>query len=289
MGNPHDLGTTIVEGTYNGLVADALYERVHLSGAINPGMSGGPTVSSTGRVVGVNVATMGNQLGFLVPVAHARALLERSQGAAPSASETAPLLLSRVGTQLLENQQRITERLLAEPLPTQSLGGYLVPGRWAPFLKCWGDTPFMPEHPYTFTTYQCSTEEDLFLTDQNRTGVVSFFHRHLASSRLSALRFSALYSATFSEEVYGTDATREDVTNYRCHTDFLQVGELTLRAAFCLRAYRKFPGLYDLVLRAATLDSDSAGVQTSLTLAGFSAQNARLLARRYLEAFSWKR
>ena len=49
MGNPHDLGTTIVEGTYNGLVQDALYEKVHFSGAINPGMSGGPTVTGDGR------------------------------------------------------------------------------------------------------------------------------------------------------------------------------------------------------------------------------------------------
>src|SRR5690242_10739122 len=65
MGNPHDLGTTIVEGTYNGLVQDALYDKVHFSGAINPGMSGGPTVTGEGRVVGVNVSTMGNQLGFL--------------------------------------------------------------------------------------------------------------------------------------------------------------------------------------------------------------------------------
>ncbi|MFY0577534.1 trypsin-like peptidase domain-containing protein [Cystobacter fuscus] len=80
MGNPHDLGTTIVEGTYNGLVQDALYDKVHFSGAINPGMSGGPTVTSEGRVVGVNVATLGNQLGFLVPVVHARALVERARG-----------------------------------------------------------------------------------------------------------------------------------------------------------------------------------------------------------------
>ncbi|HZI05253.1 MAG TPA: serine protease, partial [Archangium sp.] len=160
MGNPHDLGTTIVEGTYNGLVQDALYDKVHFSGAINPGMSGGPTVTGDGRVVGVNVSTMGNQLGFLVPVAHARALAERAR----QVKESSPsALLAVVGSQLLDNQRRITERLLATPVPVQQLGEYRVPGRWQPFLKCWGDTPHQPENPYTITSYQCSSEEDIFM------------------------------------------------------------------------------------------------------------------------------
>jgi S1-C subfamily serine protease len=284
MGNPHDLGTTIVEGTYNGLVQDALYDKVHFSGAINPGMSGGPTVTGQGKVVGVNVATMGNQLGFLVPVAHARALLARAR----AVKEAAPAsLLAAVGNQLLDNQQRITEQLLAAPMPAQPLGDYRVPGRWRPFLKCWGDTPYEPERPYTVTRYQCSSEEDLYLSSEHRSGVVAYNHVSLTSSKLGALRFSALASSMFGDDPGGLVATQEDVTNFRCHVDFLEVGGLPVRAALCLRAYKKFPGLYDLELRAATLNQKTTGVQTSLTLAGFSADNARALARRYLEALAW--
>src|SRR5918992_989557 len=36
MGNPLDLGFTIVEGTYNGAVERSYNERIHFSGAINP-------------------------------------------------------------------------------------------------------------------------------------------------------------------------------------------------------------------------------------------------------------
>ncbi len=284
MGNPHDLGTTIVEGTYNGLVQDALYDKVHFSGAINPGMSGGPTVTGDGRVVGVNVSTMGNQLGFLVPVAHARALAERAR----QVKESSPsALLALVGSQLLDNQQRITERLLAAPLPTQQLGGYHVPGRWQPFLKCWGDTPHEPENPYTITSYQCSSEEDIYLSGEHRTGVVAYDHASVSSEQLGALRFSSLYEATFSNDPGGVDATKEDVTNFRCRVEFVKVGGVPTRTALCLRAYKKFPGLYDLALRAATTNASTSGVQTSLTLAGFSADNARALARRYLEALAW--
>ena len=56
MGNPLDLGFTIVEGTYNGLVDYSYNERIHFSGALNPGMSGGPTVTADGRIAGINVA-----------------------------------------------------------------------------------------------------------------------------------------------------------------------------------------------------------------------------------------
>lgn len=284
MGNPHDLGTTIVEGTYNGLVQDALYDKVHFSGAINPGMSGGPTVTAEGRVVGVNVATLGNQLGFLVPVAHAHELLERGRKVKAG---TSPALLAVVGAQLMDNQQRITERLLATPVPTQALGNYRVPGRWLPFLKCWGDTPHEPENPYTITSYQCSSEEDIYLSSDHRTGVLAYDHAFVSSDQLGPMRFSALYTAHFSDDAGGVEATKEDVTNFRCREEFVKVGNLPVRAALCLRAYKKFPGLYDLSLRAATLDASTSGVQTSLDLAGFSADNARALARRYLEALAW--
>jgi serine protease Do len=288
MGNPRDLGTTIVEGTYNGLVQDALYDRVHFSGAINPGMSGGPTLTGEGRVVGVNVATMGNQVGFLVPVDHARALLMRALAAEPE--DVSPeALLATVRTQLLEHQQRITERLLATPLPRQSLGPYSIPSRWLPFLKCWGDTPHNPEAPYSVTNYQCSSEEDLYLSSGHRTGVVAYSHKHISSAKLGTLRFSALYSAFFASDPMVTEATRDDVTNFRCHSEFVSAGGLTVRAALCMRAYKRFPGLYDLVLRAAPLPSGTQGVDTHLTLAGFSPENAQRLARRYLEGLSWMR
>jgi S1-C subfamily serine protease len=57
IGFPQDLGVSIVEGTYNGLQPDTLYEQIHFTGAINPGMSGGPAIQDDGRVIGVNVAT----------------------------------------------------------------------------------------------------------------------------------------------------------------------------------------------------------------------------------------
>jgi S1-C subfamily serine protease len=78
LGHPLDLGLNIVEGTYNGFLKHALDQRIHFTGSLNPGMSGGPAITSEGRVVGVNVATAGEQVSFLVPVKWAALLLQET-------------------------------------------------------------------------------------------------------------------------------------------------------------------------------------------------------------------
>ena len=75
VGNPHDLGMTIVFGASNGMVEHSFNPQILFSGSLNPGMSGGPGLNAEGQVVGVNVATAGSQLSFLVPAAAVQALL----------------------------------------------------------------------------------------------------------------------------------------------------------------------------------------------------------------------
>ena len=65
-------------------------------------------------------------------------------------------------------------------------------------------------------------------------------------------------------------------------------GGHALRAAFCLRRYRKLDGLYDAVVKTVTLGDPQEGVVSTLTLAGVSLPNARLLAGRFLESIRWK-
>ena len=46
-------------------------------------------------------------------------------------------------------------------------------------------------------------------------------------------------------------------------------------------------GLYDVELKAATLDSNTEGLQASLALAGVSFNNALRFTRAYLDAIAW--
>src|SRR5499427_5755555 len=80
IGFPLDVGLTITEGISNGRVEDSFEPRVHYSGALNAGMSGGPALNAAGEVIGVNVAgyRFEQLVSFLVPIAHVQELCDRS-------------------------------------------------------------------------------------------------------------------------------------------------------------------------------------------------------------------
>jgi len=139
MGNPLDLGFTIIEGTYNGLVDKSYDERIHFSGAINPGMSGGPVTAADGRIVGVNVAKRldGEQVGFLVPARYAAQLLARAR--------TGPALVidkarEEVGRQLDAWQASFYDALKAGGFRAAAIGPYRGLESAAPWVTCWAST-----------------------------------------------------------------------------------------------------------------------------------------------------
>ena len=51
MGNPHDLGMTIIEGNFNGYIRTSRYQKILFSGSLNGGMSGGPALDGLGQVI----------------------------------------------------------------------------------------------------------------------------------------------------------------------------------------------------------------------------------------------
>ncbi len=284
VGTPLDLGFTIVEGTYNGLLEDSQYEKIHFTGAINPGMSGGPAMGADGRVIGVNVASAGNEVGFLVPAKFAVALLQQTR----DAPDPKPLL-EKLAMQLQENQKHYMEELLAGDLAAVNLGPYALPGKLARYLKCWGDNDKKPEDLYLHLSHFCSSVDDLFVSDSHRIRFLNFSHDYLTSEELGQKRFFNLYQRYFARGESASYAGKEDVTKFICQTDFVEHANLSMRAVLCVRAYKKLPGLYDAVLKVATLGSDNSGVLSTLELGGVSYENAMLFSRKYLESIAWKK
>lgn len=282
LGHPHDLGLSIVEGTYNGLLRHTLYPRIHFTGSLNPGMSGGPTITGAGDVVGINVATAGNQVSFLVPAEQAAALLARATAQTPP-----PVSLAEIGRQIRAYQDTYVGRLFADSVPTVTLGPWRLPTRPAPFFNCWADADRDDETPYELVDHDCSTDDLLFVSPEHSTGIARFDHRLMTSDRLNAFQFAELYSDEFQRQQWVSDAGEEDVTPFKCERDNVRVGAITFKTEFCLRGYRRFPGLYDAVLRAAPLGRARAGVVTTLALAGVSYENAEALVRRYLGSITW--
>jgi hypothetical protein len=283
LGHPNDLGLSIVEGTYNGLLKHTLYPKLHFTGSLNPGMSGGPTITFDGRVVGVNVSTAGNAVSFLVPVDRVNALLAAIDRPGHARADR---LLDDVARQITAYQDVYLDSLLTAASKTVDLGPYRVVTEPAAFFRCWGDAPRVPDLPYERAQHRCSTDDEVYVAAGQRSGVVELTHELITTSALGPSRFFSLYSGFYQRD--DTPFGREEhVTSWRCGTRNVRTHALPLRATLCLRAYRKLEGLYDGVVKVAVLGRRDSGLVSTLTLTGATFANIQRLTARYLGRFTW--
>ncbi len=68
----------------------------------------------------------------------------------------------------------------------------------------------------------------------------------------------------------------------------MNIGGGTVRAALCARAYKRFPGLYDLQLRFVSVNSTEEGLVGRLTLSGVDYDLGLRFTRQYLESLAWR-
>ena len=284
LGHPRDLGLSIVDGTYNGLLEHTLYPKIHFTGPLNPGMSGGPALTADGRVIGVNVSTEGNSVSFLVPAARARALVDRAR-----TEPTPPAdLLATVGDQVLANQDVYLASLFTGEDHSVRLGPFEVPTQPAPFFRCWGDAERADDALYERVAHECSTDDYIFLGSDQSSGIVSLRHLLLTSRGMGPVRFYAIYSTLFAHRDEDDELdTGTEVTDERCRTGNVRQQGIVLRTIFCARRYLDFPDLYDATIRAAVLGARDVGLITTLSLSGVSFANAQRIGREYLSRIRW--
>jgi S1-C subfamily serine protease len=290
MGNPLDLGFGIVEGTYNGLVDYSYNERLHFSGALNPGMSGGPTVTVDGRIAGINVAKQlrGELVSFLVPARDAAALVEKARLTAPLTPADARAEITR---QLTAWQAGLVQAVADKGFRPATFGPWRAPESAVPWLNCWARTnaDATPKPRAILDTTQCSTRTSLFISGDLTTGQVDFTHAHARSVDLNAFQFAAFVSNEVQPSWMGGSRGRR-LTQQRCHEDFVAFdggSRPVLRAVWCARAYRELDGLYDVSILAVTQDRDREALISRLNMRGVTYDNALALGRSFLGAIGW--
>jgi S1-C subfamily serine protease len=299
MGNPLDLGFTIVEGTYNGLVDKSYDERIHFSGAINPGMSGGPVTAGDGRVVGVNVAKRldGEQVGFLVPAKFASALIDRARKGPALAVDKAR---EEVGRQLDGWQGAFFASLEREGFRTALYGPYRGLESAAPWVTCWAATNAdqIPKPRTGVNTTRCTSSTGIFVSDRILTGRVDLSYSHYKAIDLNAFQFAKELSQRGGPSLGAVTGGGKRLTEQECRDDFVGglkpphaglPGGPPLRATWCMRGYREFEGLYNVTLLVLTQDRDREALLAQLTMQGVSHANAVALGRRFMEAIQWAR
>ncbi len=283
LGNPLDVGFALTEGGYNGLAERQYLPTLFFGGSLSPGMSGGPALDAQGRLVGVNVATRrdGEQVSFLVPAAEAAALLARGRDAAPI---TTPVH-AEIERQLLAHQAALVDRFVALPWRNAGHERYRVPVPQEDFMRCWGSGNPAATRGLLFERSDCTMDSAVFIDERLRTGYITVRHETYDGNRIGTLRFQQRYTESFGNEAVGGNDNHRVAA--RCNELSIDRGGLPLRAVVCLQAYKKLPALFDLSVLTASLDGSDVGVQGRLDAQGLSLDNARRLARHYLEGFAW--
>jgi serine protease Do len=293
MGNPLEVGFLISEGIYNGLAESRIYDQMIFSGALNSGMSGGPAIDESGRVVGVNVSTLrrGVLISFLVPVKYAQILLARAWQVAPAAMPKE--WRSEIAKQLLAHQDFVAgkffevSKLSAEAnkiklgYASQTLSGRNVQTLDGTLTRCWAGGRDGEKVRYQRDTLSCSLQSGLYVDRDLFTGMLAIEHTLLRNDKLATAQFLALNQ----RGQFATNYSRRDGAEHtpsQCRNDYVNGKKQIYRVEICVTALKKYAGLYDYNVLATQIDSVSERLSSRLTMNGFSFENAQQLSKLFL-------
>lgn len=280
LGNPLDLGFTISEGTYNGESHRGFSAQLMFTGPVNPGMSGGPNVTASGQLAGVNVAHRrdGELVSFLVPAIFVQQLLAKVSADMTPPEDFNPI----IGGQLLQHQSTMVDTLLAKPFSIKQLGPYQVPVRESEQVRCWGNTDNSEKKAYSIDTINCNMESAIFVSGELQTGHLSMHHKFARNKKLNAMQFAQLATNLYNGQVYST-AKSETITPAYCTESFVGHNNISLRALVCAEAYHKFKDLYDFTLITASTDDSDKSLQSMINIQGVSYANGVKLISQFMQ------
>ncbi len=282
VGFPLDVGLTITEGVLNGKVEDSFDPRIHYSGAINGGMSGGPALDAMGKVIGVNVSgyRFEQLVSFLVPAEHAQNLLDRGKNQ--------PLDLKLARQEVARQLRHHSDQLLASldhDFLTQRTAGYDLPAKLDRFVDCNASGDTMSDQPTQSERIGCSAKAGLYVQQNMYSGDLDYNHLVITSGKLDAWRFARRLK--FSTLAGGGFNSPKNVAPFACKNDVVRLNGLDADLLICTRAYRLFEGLYDISVRVLSLNHSTRGFSSNLQLNGVDFDAGIKFVNRYVKAIKW--
>ncbi len=289
LGNPMDLGMTVVPGTYNGLTEHSFYQRIHFSGSVNSGMSGGPVLNEQGDVVGINVATAGNQMSFLIPAEKLQLLLDSSD------EQPEKSLIERAASQLEVSQKHLIDRLLDESWEAESLGNAKVPGEVGNVVSCWGRSTLNDAKKKDDAVIEiskgCSLQDSIFINRQMTSGSIEYEFYWFESKNLDDRRFYRYLEKSMSGYP-ANKVGKDDATEFKCEEAFtllpnVKIPAEQVKSILCARRYKEFSSLFD-VFYFRFAKRDNKALISHFTLAGVTQKSANRFSSKFLENIIWQ-
>lgn len=285
LGNPLDLGFSIVTGTNNGIMTQDQDGNILFSGSLNQGMSGGPALDEAGNVIGINVATQGNSLGFLVPANYLAAILEGLKQTNYAAVKNR---FARISEQLAENSVRTISRLSSNSWGSTKIGKLIVPAELDKSMRCW-DASRTPKKDDLFRSFltSCSNQNDTYLSRHLSLGSINYEYHWLDTDKLNPLRFYDRYEKVNSSFIEN-NVDKSDVTNFACHTGFTLIAGQQFKSTVCRRDYLKYTGLSDMLFTIVLVGHEDQGAMFNMDITGTNADAAFGLFQQMVEKFQWQ-
>lgn len=280
IGNPNELGTAVVEGTYNGFREDSYNRVIHFTGSINSGMSGGPVLNHRGQVIGVNDATMREGRGFLIPAEFAQNLVHHYT--LKDVEPTAEQLHKKVEDQIVSYSHGLTQYILQHPMKTQLMGRFMVPVTTVPFMTCWGKSSDDNTQLFHINNLKCEGSSAMYIQDDIHVGMIQYTQRHYRSDSMGPFRLGLLIkSQTFDDF---NDFYSEGSENFRatsCNTHIFRTSVSLKKVITCVKSYKRYPGIYDT--RVQVLQPlEGEALVSNLSLLGMTSMDSQSLIRQLL-------
>ena len=284
MGKPGRYQHSIVSGTFNGLVDEDSSPLIVFSGAINPGMSGGPTLNALGEVVGINDAssTENQLLGLAVPAQALGALLRANAG---SVVPDNAKLRQDIARQFAAYGRFQAQQMAALQQAERTLGPFQVRAELAKDKECSFTSHDQHERRYLMFEQRCTTPFGLYIMPNlyaGQVGAASFWLRGnemapLALARLVERRLGDLRKLNDEEQPVG---------RWSCQEQRLRAGDDTpIQLHACRRPVDKLPGLFDFRFRYTPLIPGPDALVVAMALSGFDDATAKSVLRQSLASF----
>lgn len=286
IGNPLDLGMVVLEGTYNGLLGDDPYQHILLSASLNPGMSGGPSFNTKGKVVGINVSIEGNDLSHLVPAAYLIQLIKNYRKNGPQKDWT-----RIIQNQIIKRYNHLITGALKNEWSVETFGHLKVPQKiFGSALKCWGKSRpenLEKENFYFYGYKWCQSDRNIYVSSDIYTGTIGYAFFWLESKSLNPLVLHQRLSEEFSKGHFYQHLSEDDVTDFKCNNHFVNFASQDWKAAYCVRRYKKYSNLNDIFLSFAMLGDTPEKFVIQVGLSGVNEPLTRKFLKKFLETIQW--
>jgi hypothetical protein len=284
LGNPLDLGFSIVSGTNNGILSNSEENNILFSGSLNPGMSGGPTLNEAGKVVGINVATAGDDVSFLVSAQYLNILLERIKLRGYKSSDD---FNNDITNQLSSKSIDMLTGLLENEWEGIVIGRFIVPAEMGASVNCWDGSDEPEERGLVeVSAANCSNDLKIYLNKKLSVGSVQYQYAWYETEKMIPPRFYRNYELNNNSGLR-VRSDSKSVTPFKCKTHFVDVSSKDFKMTICRRDYRRYQGLSDVLVTGAMVGEPKRGMLFDLYLSGADFSSAISLLERMLGSFTW--